>query len=63
MSKEYKLRMPVMRRTCANCGKDYTQHLDKKCLFDSSEFKPGGISVLKQTIKCYVEEPKDKEKK
>jgi len=52
-----------MRRTCANCGKDYTQHLDKKCLFDSSEFKPGGISVLKQTIKCYVEEPKDKEKK
>jgi hypothetical protein len=61
--KEYKLRLPVMKRTCVNCGRDYVQHVDEKCLFDSTDFKPGRVNVSTQTIKCYVGQPKPPEKK
>jgi hypothetical protein len=52
---DYKIRMPVMKRTCRNCKRDITQHMpDGKCLFEASDFKQGGITTSNQTIKCHV---------
>ena len=45
-----KLRMPVMRQLCRNCHRDRVQHVDGKCLFEASDFKPGKITTTKQTI-------------
>lgn len=46
--------MPVMQRACANCGLDYVQHVDGKCLFDSSSFAPGRIKTERKTVKAKV---------
>jgi len=54
MSKEYKLRLPVLQRSCANCGLDYKQHVDGKCLFEASGYKPGEIKVVRQTVHANV---------
>jgi len=50
----YKLRMPVMQQVCLNCHLDRVQHVDGKCLFEASDFKPGGIRVTKETVTAQV---------
>jgi hypothetical protein len=57
MGREYKIRMPVMERLCGNCGLDYKTHLDGKCLFDSSNFKPGRVKTERKIVKAKIRTP------
>lgn len=54
MGRVYKIRMPVMRRSCGNCGLELAQHVDGKCLFDSSNFRPGKVRTERKTIKAQI---------
>jgi hypothetical protein len=54
MGKEYKIRMPVMQRLCAHCQLDFAAHIDGKCLFDSSSYKPGKMKTERKTVKAKV---------
>lgn len=54
MGREYKIRMPVMERLCGNCGLDYKTHLDGKCLFDFSDFKPGKVKTERKMVKARI---------
>ena len=54
VTREYKLRVPVLKRLCKNCGLDYVQHIDKKCLFDSSDYVPGKTTTQMSYVKVPV---------
>lgn len=59
MGKEYKLRLPVMERKCSNCGLDYIQHVDGKCLFEPTNYAPGKIETKRKTVKAQVKKVDD----
>jgi hypothetical protein len=54
MGREYKIRMPVMTQTCANCELDSSMHVDGKCLFEASDFRPGKVRTTMKTVKARI---------
>jgi len=46
--------MPVMTRSCGNCGLDITQHVDGKCLFEASSYLPGKVRTERKTVKARI---------
>lgn len=46
---------PMPRATqCGNCGRQYAEHPEGKCLFDSSQFRQEDLSVFKSRFEAWA---------
>lgn len=48
-----------MVRKCSNCGLDYVQHVDGKCLFEPTNYAPGKVETKIKTVKAKVKKKDD----